>query len=233
MFTYILEIFISFIKKRPYSIDAKIGFVDFTFIIFKKIVSLFRGLLITKLFRVKSSLFIFIDKNVIIEYGSNITIGRGALLKRNSRINGLAKNRFIIGENFSLGENSIIESTGVLSNVGEGIEIGDNVGINSYCYMHGGGGIVIKNDVILGPRVSVLSENHCFKELNVPIRNQGTTKNQVIIENGAWLGSGCIILPGVTIGEGSIIASGAVVTKNVDSYSIVAGVPAKQIKLRK
>jgi phosphonate metabolism protein (transferase hexapeptide repeat family) len=55
---------------------------------------------------------------------------------------------------------------------------------------------------------------------------------RVHIGHDVWIGHGVIVLPGVSIGDGSVIAAGAVVTKNVDPYSIVAGVPAKHIKWR-
>ena len=55
---------------------------------------------------------------------------------------------------------------------------------------------------------------------------------RVIVGNDVWVGHGAIILPGITIGHGAVIAAGAVVTKNVDPYAIVAGVPAKRIKWR-
>ena len=63
---------------------------------------------------------------------------------------------------------------------------------------------------------------------------QGNSETKpVIIENDVWIGANVIILPGVTIHEGSIIAAGAVVTKDVECYTIVAGNPAKVIKKRK
>ncbi|MBV4357845.1 hypothetical protein KTO63_11845 [Parasegetibacter sp. MAH-26] len=55
-------------------------------------------------------------------------------------------------------------------------------------------------------------------------------KAPITIEDGAWIGSRVTILPGVTIGEKSIIAAGAVVTKDVEPYTLVGGVPAKIIK---
>ncbi|OLS27754.1 MAG: putative acetyltransferase [Candidatus Heimdallarchaeota archaeon LC_3] len=53
---------------------------------------------------------------------------------------------------------------------------------------------------------------------------------KVLIENGAWIASGAIILPGVTIGKGAIVAAGAVVSKNVQAFTIVAGNPARAVR---
>ncbi len=64
--------------------------------------------------------------------------------------------------------------------------------------------------------------------MNSPIRRN----KPVIIGNDVWIGANAIILPGVIIGDGAIIAAGAVVTKNVEPYEIVGGVPAKKIKYR-
>ena len=58
------------------------------------------------------------------------------------------------------------------------------------------------------------------------------TEGNILIENNVWIGSNCVILPKCKIGKGSVIAAGAVVTKDVESYSIVGGVPAKHIKRR-
>jgi acetyltransferase-like isoleucine patch superfamily enzyme len=52
------------------------------------------------------------------------------------------------------------------------------------------------------------------------------------VGDDAWIGSNCIILPNVSIGEGAVVAAGAVVTKDVEPFSIVAGVPARKIKMR-
>jgi acetyltransferase-like isoleucine patch superfamily enzyme len=61
---------------------------------------------------------------------------------------------------------------------------------------------------------------------------EATGKGPVIVEDDVWIGTNAIILSGVTIGQGAIVCAGAVVSKNVPHYSIVAGVPAKVIKYR-
>ncbi len=62
--------------------------------------------------------------------------------------------------------------------------------------------------------------------------SQGLNKKGIKIGDNVWIGAGCTILDGVEIGTGSVVAAGSVVTKSVESYTIVAGVPAKVIKKR-
>ncbi|WP_165614878.1 acyltransferase [Flagellimonas flava] len=151
---------------------------------------------------------------------------------RYSMINALCSDGVSIGDNFSMGHFSIIECTGVLRAVGERLTIGNDVGINHHCFIGVRGEVRIGNNVIFGPRVTILSENHNYTALDIPIKNQGETRYKTVIEDNVWIGANAIIMPGVTIAEGSIIASGAVVTKDTEKNSIVGGVPAKLIKKR-
>ena len=86
---------------------------------------------------------------------------------------------------------------------------------------------------MMGPRVSIYAENHVFDDPTILIKDQGVEKKEVVIEDDCWIASNSIILAGVTIGKGSVVAAGSVVTENVPTYSVVAGVPAKWIKSRK
>lgn len=103
--------------------------------------------------------------------------------------------------------------------------IGINARINGTC--------TIGTHVMMGTDVVVITRNHAFGRIDVPMMEQGFEEERpVYIGNNVWIGDRAVILPGVTVGDGSIIAAGAVVTKNVPPYAIVAGVPAKVIKMR-
>lgn len=110
----------------------------------------------------------------------------------------------VIGKRSGIGKESIISSC---------VEIGDNV--------------------MIGPFLLCYTSNHAFKDVNVPMIDQGfSEKKGIRIENDVWIGARVIILPGVTIGIGSVVGAGAVVTKDVPPYAIVAGNPAKVVKYR-
>lgn len=112
------------------------------------------------------------------------------------------------------------------TNFGKFISLGKNVFINHACSFLDMGGIVIEDDVLIGPKVNIITENH---PSNPGDRKALITKS-VTIKRNVWIGAGAIILPGVTLGENSIVAAGAVVSKDVPANTIVGGIPAKFIK---
>lgn len=129
----------------------------------------------------------------------------------------------IIGE-------KVDESTTVFppfyTNVGRNIRLGRNVFINHACSFLDLGGITIEDEVMVGPRVNITSENH-----PVEVADRKTmVPGAVIIKRNAWIGAAASIMPGVTIGENAVVAAGAVVTKDVPQNAVVAGVPANVVK---
>ncbi len=87
---------------------------------------------------------------------------------------------------------------------------------------------------MIAPNVSILNSTHKYEQVDIPMIEQGEETNlNPVIEDDVWIGRNVVIMPNIKIGKGSIIGSGAVVTKNVEPYSIVGGVPAKLIKKRK
>ena len=124
----------------------------------------------------------------------------------------------------------IDESTTIFTpfhtNFGKHIQIGRNVFINHACTFLDLGGIIIEDDVLIGPKVSIITENHPVS----PNERKVLNLKSVIVKRNSWIGANATILPGVTIGENSVVAAGAVVTKDVPANTVVAGIPAKVIK---
>lgn len=112
------------------------------------------------------------------------------------------------------------------------LSIGNNVSIHPMCYIDAGGEIEIGNDVSIAHSTTILSTTHNYNSLAIPIKDQGLTSKKTIIENNSWIGAKATVISGVRIHEGSIVGAAAVVTKNVASNTIVAGIPAKKIKDR-
>ena len=111
-------------------------------------------------------------------------------------------------------------------NYGRNTKIGKGVFINFDCTFLDLGGITIGDNVMLAPKVSLLSEGH-----PVAVNNRQTlTVGRIHIQRNAWIGANVTILQGVTIGENAVVAAGAVVSKDVPANTVVAGVPAKHIK---
>ena len=125
---------------------------------------------------------------------------------------------------------TIDESTGIFApfhiNFGKHTTIGKNVFINHACSFLDLGGITIEDDVLIGPKVNLITENHPTD----PSKRKTLVCKPIVIKRNAWIGAAVTILPGITIGENAIVAAGSVVTKDVPSNTIVAGVPAKHVK---
>ena len=116
--------------------------------------------------------------------------------------------------------------TPIYINYGKHINIGKNVFINFDCTFLALGGITIEDDVLIGPKVSLITENH---PLNPKLRN-GLIGKAIHIKRNAWIGANATILQGVTIGENAVVAAGSVVSKDVPDNVVVGGIPSKIIK---
>jgi maltose O-acetyltransferase len=125
----------------------------------------------------------------------------------------------------------IIQKNLELSLKGE-ILIGKGSSLGKGSAIHGP--VVIGEYVMMGPEVMIYTQSHKYQRTDIPMAKQGDTEKQkVIIEDDVWIGARVVILPGVTIGKGAIIGAGSIVTKSIEPYRIVGGVPAKTIKSRK
>jgi len=107
---------------------------------------------------------------------------------------------------------------------GRRIRLGKNSIVNHSCMLDGRDIISIGENVSISPYVHIITASHDANSSDFAY-----VSKPVIIEDYVWLGSRATVLPGVTIGKGAVVATGAVVTKNVDPYAVVAGVPARKI----
>ena len=128
----------------------------------------------------------------------------------------------------SLGESVRIRRGGWIMEP-EQVTIGNHTSLNFHFIINGRGVVEIGNHVLIGPRVLIYSRNHEYKDCTIYISEQGAVAAKVVIEDDVWLCAGAIILPGVRVAKGTVVAAGAVVTKDTEPYSIVAGVPAVKI----
>ena len=111
-------------------------------------------------------------------------------------------------------------------NFGKFTKIGKQVFINHGCSFLDLGGITLEDQVLIGPQVKLVTENH---PLN-PNERSGLLPKPILIRKNAWIGAGATILPGVTIGENAVVAAGAVVNKDVLDNTVVGGIPSKFLK---
>ena len=154
---------------------------------------------------------------------SNIKSGKSVnyLVKFKNKISKIIAKRFPLNSIRILGVKLCGYSVGVKVYIGEEFLIVNSVSEKSTF-------LEIQDRVSIAPRVTVvLSSDPNWSHLT---RIYKPIKGKIVLEKDCWIGTGVVILPNITIGENAIVAAGSVVTKDVAPFTIVAGVPAKQIK---
>ncbi|NQT22022.1 MAG: acyltransferase [Candidatus Omnitrophica bacterium] len=135
--------------------------------------------------------------------------------------------------NITLGKDALLMSGCRLNANDNGtIKIGDRARVNTNVYVgaSNGGTIIFGNDVSVGPNVVMRASNHRKASKNAPVSSQGHEHGTIVLEDDVWVGANSVILPNVRIGKGAVIAAGAVVNRDIPSYALAAGVPAKVVK---
>lgn len=191
-----------------------------------KFIHVFYSFLYSVLFK-KHNSGLLVTGTVRFNSPSNIHLGSNVILRRACEL--LAGNQ---PDSIVIGNQSEIHEYVTLRSFGGNIKIGDRTSINRMGLILGSGNVEIGNMVRIGPSVTITSSNHVFSDRNKPIVDQGIECKPVVISDDVWVGANATIMAGVFIGKGAVIAAGSVVTKNVNAYSIVGGVPAKVIGTR-
>ncbi|MUG96740.1 acyltransferase [Scytonema sp. UIC 10036] len=176
------------------------------------------------------------------KYGKNCSLGSKSLIKSN--LNQLFLSDDVIIEDYAtlecslensaihIGDRSTVRNFAILKSMQGQIKIGRDCSVNPYSALFGCGDLIIGDLVRIATHVVINPANHLFDDINIPIDYQPLTNKGVIIEDDVWIGAGAIVLEGCTIGKGSVIGAGTVVTKSVEPYSVVVGVPGRIIRKR-
>lgn len=151
--------------------------------------------------------------------------GEGSVIEEGVRV--FHPERVFIGAHVYVGHDTILKGY-----YAGDMHIGDGSWIGQQCFFHSAGGLRIGRNVGIGPGVKILTSTHREAGRSIPILHAPLSFAPVTIEDDADLGIGAIVLPGVTIGRGAQVGAGAVVTRDVPAYAVVAGNPARILRER-
>jgi acetyltransferase-like isoleucine patch superfamily enzyme len=136
-------------------------------------------------------------------------------------------------ENIILGRNVYVGHYAILKGYYKSeLRIGDETWIGQQCFMHAAGGLTIGARVGIAPGVKILTSQHQEVGRETPVLFSPIATAPVVVEDDADIGLGAILLPGVTVGRGAVVGAGAVVTRDVPAYAVVAGSPARILRHR-
>jgi acetyltransferase-like isoleucine patch superfamily enzyme len=139
----------------------------------------------------------------------------------------------VLGGSVRISKGVIISDGVIIAPYGGSIEIGEGAYIGPYCVLYGHGGLTIGRNAMIAAHTIIVAANHGLEQLGVPMGAQPLTMKGITIGEDVWLGASCKILDGVHIRNGAVIGAGSVVTKDVDTYAIAFGVPAKMVRSRR
>lgn len=148
--------------------------------------------------------------------------GKGALIRRRTRMDVLPFNHF------SIGDHSTIEDFATVNNGVGAVIIGDRTRIGLGCVLIGP--VTVGNDVMFAQNIVVSGLNHGYQEINMPPSLQPVETKPITIKDEVWIGANAVLTAGITVGKHAVIAAGSIVTKDVPDYSIAAGNPARILK---
>ena len=181
---------------------------------------------------IKMGGYLFRGKHVTLRCKNKLTIGRNVTLYDDVFIDALSKNGVTLVNNVSIGQRTIIKASGSIAAIGKGFVIGDGSSFGNDCFVGAAGGVYIGSHVAMGQNVRFHSENHNFGDITKPIYEQGVTNIGITIGNDCWIGAGAVFLDGSSMGNGCVVGANTLVTKQFPDNSVIAGSPARIIRMR-
>jgi acetyltransferase-like isoleucine patch superfamily enzyme len=170
-----------------------------------------------------------IESNVRIAQARNVTLGANVYLDYGVYLHACPQG-IHIGDNVFVMHQTELHVYNFRDLPHSGIWIGDNCFIGEFTIVRGQGGVHIGDSVLVAPGAEILAVNHLFGDVTQPVIAQGIEAKGIVIEDGAWIGGGAVVLDGVRVGRGAVIGAGAVVTRDVPPFSVAVGSPARVVK---
>jgi galactoside O-acetyltransferase len=156
-----------------------------------------------------------------------VALGPGAHIEPGLDLAGAENIR--IGSDFTAMRNCSLRAERGSLTIGDRVALNVNVAIGA----SDGGTITIGDDVLIGPNVVVRASDHVYADATRQIRQQGHSGGKIIIDDDVWVAASVVITADVVVGKGAVVAAGAVVTKDVAPWTVVAGVPAQPVGVRR
>jgi acetyltransferase-like isoleucine patch superfamily enzyme len=169
-----------------------------------------------------------IENRVRLRFADNIRLDHGSYLDYGTYLHA-CPGGIVIGERSIVMHGAILHVYNFRDLPQSKIQIGKDCLIGEYCIIRGQGGVTIGDRVYTSPHSQLIAVNHVYTDPSRPFIDQGITAQGIIIEDDVWIGSGAVITDGVRVGRGSVVAAGAVVVDDVDTHTVVAGIPARTI----
>ena len=177
---------------------------------------------------------LFVGKRVLITHPRNIFVGSNVKFEDGSEIQGLATEKMLFSDNVTIGRNTMIRPSSYygVGHIGKGLEIGTNSSIGPDGFIGCAGKVKVGKDVMIGPRVMIIAENHNFHSADKDIKAQGVHQQGIKIGDNVWIGANVTILDGVEVGSGSVIGASTILTKSVPENSIIYNKISRVTKVR-
>ena len=191
-------------------------------IYFSALFKVIRGFLLSVTTRHAKPL-IFLGRHVKIMNRQYLHIEAKVKFEDYCEIQGLSTNGLYFAKDVTIGRGVQIRPSSYygVGHIGYGFSIGENSSVGPGGFIGCAGKVQINKNVMIGPNVTIIAENHHFHSTNKSIKDQGVDQKGIVIHDDVWIGANVTILDGVTICSGAVIGAGAIITKDVPANTIL------------
>jgi acetyltransferase-like isoleucine patch superfamily enzyme len=184
----------------------------------------FVGALLRRASHISRRLASKVRRAVILAMYPNCFLGHGTSIAGGVTVKATDGGLVEIGRNVNLATGATVVAKGGT------VRIADNTFIGAGSLIIARGKIEIGSDCLIAERVSIRDQNHKISRSVVPFSRQGFSVGPIQIGNNVWIGAGAVVLQNVTIANNSVAAANAVVTRDIQEWTLAAGIPARAIK---